>query len=352
MTQLPPLLTAYAATISALLGAVSASAIGCAATRAAKKEAEADKQKQKEQISQKEEQKEGNFAASCDKNGSDDGKNGKNKGESFFRGRSHCDFCGVTLSPADLVPVFSYIFLRGRCRRCGARLSALYPVTEALLAVAFALAFIFFGISAHTAELFVLFSILLYISVYDIKSYLIPDGALILALAVRAVFILTSGNIVGELIRSAVGALSVSLPLLFITLIMERIIGREAMGGGDIKLFFVVGYYLGWSLTLLTLIFACIIGIVFGTIAIGIADKRRGAVRETDNGSDTVSDDNKEKERNNKYISHDSEKTASDGSSGDETAAHMIPFGPSIAAGAAIAALVGEQIIIFYLGLF
>lgn len=73
-------------------------------------------------------------------------------GESVLRGRSHCDVCGHVLAPRDLVPVFSYVFSRGRCRYCGAKLSPRHAVGEAVAALVFVSLLLRYDISLRTLE--------------------------------------------------------------------------------------------------------------------------------------------------------------------------------------------------------
>ena len=149
---------------------------------------------------------------------------------------------------------------------------------------------------------------MLAVSFADIEDYIIPDRFIIAAIVLRVVFILISGDTVPQLIFSAVGGFAVALVLLLIVLIFEKIIHREAMGGGDIKLIFTVGLFLGWKKNVLCLLMACFIGIIFGTVTQKLRKDR---------------DDPK-----------------------------IFPFGPSIAAGAWLSLLFGDTLINAYLSLF
>src|SRR4051812_27470438 len=95
-------------------------------------------------------------------------------GRSVLRGRSQCMRCGHTLSALDLVPILSYVFLRGRCRYCGTKVSIQYPLVEA------AGALLAFGIAALNpaplsfAFYFLVWMTLLFVVVYDLRHYIIP----------------------------------------------------------------------------------------------------------------------------------------------------------------------------------
>ena len=139
------------------------------------------------------------------------------------------------------------------------------------------------------------------ISLTDLYIRIIPNGCLIAAIVARLIYyFLVEGFSVMSFLGLFGNALSISLPLLLLTLLMEKILGKEAMGGGDIKLIFVTGMYLGWAQNLLMLFIACILGIIMG----------QGY---------------KERE---------------------------IPFGPAIAIATVITMLVGEFVIDWYVSLF
>lgn len=227
-------------------------------------------------------------------------------GESIVKGRSHCGDCGHPLGPADLVPVFSWLFLKGKCRYCGAKVSARYPLTELVSAAVFVTVTLKFGLTLELVEMLILAGLLLCISFTDIEGYIIPDRLIIAGIAVRLVFVLISGDILPELGRSLIGGLSISVPLLIVVLLMEKMTGKESMGGGDIKLVFMAGLYFTWTVNLLAFMAACVIGIVSGVIFLRVS-------RSED---------------------------------------RHIPFGPSIAAGFWFAAVLGQPLITWYMGLF
>ena len=222
-------------------------------------------------------------------------------GESVLRGRSHCDACGHVLSARDLVPVFSYLFSKGRCRYCGAKLSSRHVWAEGVSAAVFVSLLVKYDISLQTLEAWLLASILLACAFADLEGYIIPDRFI----AAGIVLFIGSLFFVPEPVKTAVdGALGgfavVGVLLLFVHL-MEKRMGREAMGGGDLKLLFVTGLFFGWKGNLFCLILACLIGIAWGFAA----QKR----------------------------------------------SEPIPWGPSIALAAWVTALFGERAINWYLSL-
>ena len=185
------------------------------------------------------------------------------RGESFVRGRSRCPACSHTLGPADLVPVLSWVFSRGRCRYCGAPVSVRYPVTELLCAALTVSCLLRFGLSALCARNYVFVCCLFCLSLVDLDVCEIPDGCLLISAA--AWFAALPFLRVGA--RAALGnvlaGLCTGAALLLMSMAMDRALGRESMGGGDIKLFAVVGLYLGATATLFALLLSCVLGLVF-----------------------------------------------------------------------------------------
>ncbi len=221
-------------------------------------------------------------------------------GEKIWNGRSHCATCGHPLKAVDLVPVFSYLFLKGKCRYCGEKISPRYMVTEILSALWWLSCVLRFGLTVQTIRALAVICILFALSLVDLESYRIPNGfviALIVVYAVTFPFIeLGIGGADGSTLAAAVlmtqsadgptavfvagktgsalaalgpallqslgGALLLGGGLLVISLLFEKVAGKEGLGGGDIKLFFAVGLYLGPLNGLLCLIISCVIGLL------------------------------------------------------------------------------------------
>jgi prepilin signal peptidase PulO-like enzyme (type II secretory pathway) len=169
---------------------------------------------------------------------------------------------------------------KGRCRHCGEKISRINLYGEMIMGALFAL-LVFLNGNIYFVITYIFFICILYlVTVTDICDQIIPDSALIVAIIVRVVgFVLNYkyefySNVIyiskpaiwSELLRLLIDGLAVSLPLLILVLIMEKILKKEAMGGGDIKLLFVTGLYLGWARNIVVIFFACIIGIIIGCI--------------------------------------------------------------------------------------
>ena len=176
--------------------------------------------------------------------------------EKWWSGRSKCDACGHTLGVLDLFPVFSYLLLKEKCRYCGTRLSKTYVCSEALLGILFVIMVALHGTLDLTLLRDLGFVTVLYgLSLSDLKSYEIPDGFILFGIVWWILFSFSLQGLVSGFVIAA--------SVLMISLITEKVLKKEAMGGGDIKLFFVVGLYLGMLGSLFNLILACLIGLVF-----------------------------------------------------------------------------------------
>ncbi|MBO4914821.1 MAG: prepilin peptidase [Oscillospiraceae bacterium] len=187
-------------------------------------------------------------------------------GESFMKGRSHCPKCGHILGAAELVPVFGWVFLRGRCKACKKPISVRYPLTELGFALITLACLLRFDVSVLFARNIIFLACLYFLSLTDLEAMVIPDGCLIvaaLAWAAAEPFIASSWAEAG---LSVASGLVYGGVLLVLSLIMERVRGKEALGGGDIKLFAVVGLYLGFVGTLFALLLSCVVGLLFALL--------------------------------------------------------------------------------------
>jgi leader peptidase (prepilin peptidase)/N-methyltransferase len=181
------------------------------------------------------------------------------KNESIVTPPSHCTICDRRLTFKDLVPVFSFVFLKGKCRGCGTKINWIYPVMELTTGVLFAFAFWKIGLSFELIVAILFITMLVIITVSDLAYMLIPDKVLlffgVLLIIARAFSPLDPwwDSIIG-----AVGGFGI--------LLLIAILSKGGMGGGDIKLFAVLGLVLGFIPTLLTLFLAAFIGAIVGVI--------------------------------------------------------------------------------------
>jgi len=224
----------------------------------------------------------------------------------WIKGHSVCDHCGHQLGAGDLVPILSWLIHKGKCKYCGEKVPVKYTLIEIAMGVMFAL------IALHHQVLtplilrdWIFVSILLGLSLVDLETFEIPDGFIIAGIANWLVFLLLSGflykkNMVEMLKSDLIGGIGIAGGMLLMSIIMDKIIKKESLGGGDIKLFFVTGLYLGLLNGFLALMMSCVIGLLF--VAIRKSDK--------------------------------------------------IPYGPSIAIATVICMFIGDPIVSWYLSLF
>lgn len=196
-----------------------------------------------------------------------------NTGESAMAGRSRCFACGTKLKWFELVPLLSFVWLCGRCRTCGSRISWQYPLVELCSGIIFYAAYAkwlvaapdFSGViwSASLLWVFAFWSVFLVSAIYDLRHKILPDQNtyLLIIIALLGVMVFDRGRIVQSV---AIGG---ALFLFFASLwLVSR--GRW-MGFGDAKLFFGAGVFLGWPQALLALFFSFWIGAII-SIAIAI----------------------------------------------------------------------------------
>ena len=179
--------------------------------------------------------------------------------------RSVCAVCGHTLGTLDLIPLVSWLCLRGKCRYCGEKISPRYPLTEALLAFVYVSLLWRFDLSIHTVCVAVLCSCLFCLSLVDLETQIIPDRFLVIPAVVRIIELLFEGGI-SALLGGIWPGLVIGGGVLVLSLIMDKVLGKDTMGGGDIKLLAVLGMFLSFPECLLMVVFACVIGIVMASV--------------------------------------------------------------------------------------
>lgn len=187
--------------------------------------------------------------------------------EKWTGGRSHCPDCGHDLKASDLIPLFSYLALKGRCRYCGKKISPRYPSAEAALAVVFVSLLLRYGLSLETPFLMILCACLFCLSLVDLDIQIIPDRFLVIGALSRLVYLLlANGLALGPIWYSLWHGLALGGSVLILSLIMDKVLGKESMGGGDIKLLFVLGLYFDLPCCLFLLIAACVCGILLALL--------------------------------------------------------------------------------------
>ena len=236
------------------------------------------------------------------------------KKESFLKNRSYCPRCKHTLKWQDLIPIFSFLILKGKCRYCKKSISFQYPLVEFAtaslftfiifqnLGFLFSTPFIFWLLSI--CFLFLVSSFLIIIFVYDLKHYIIPDKVIYPAILVSCIWYLISSIFFSShtkyyilnTIYSAFGAAFFFLAIVLLT-------REKGMGMGDVKLAFFMGLLLGFPNILVALFLSFFLGAVIGIILI---------------------------------------------ITGKKTFKSEVPFGPFLVTGTFLALFFGERIIDFY----
>ncbi|MCR5522210.1 MAG: prepilin peptidase [Clostridia bacterium] len=172
---------------------------------------------------------------------------------------SHCMSCGKKLHWYELIPLFSWIFLRGKCRGCKAKISAQYPLVEAANGLLWCLVLFMKGPTLDFVLICALFSALLVMGFIDARTMEIPNGIVIFILLIAVLRALLHIFIYKEPWLDFVLGSVIMGGVFFLILFISN--GR-AMGGGDVKLMFAIGLFLGLKLTVFGLVAACVVGSV------------------------------------------------------------------------------------------
>lgn len=181
------------------------------------------------------------------------------KKEEFVKTASHCMTCGHKLAWYDNIPLVSWISLGGKCRYCKTKLSAQYPIVEALNGVLWLFIFMINGINVNSVLICAMASGLLVMSVIDWRTYEIANGFHFYFGTIALINLTLDCQ---NWLNYVIGFFCVSLVLLAIYLLS----GGRAIGGGDVKLMAACGLFLGWQNVILALAIGCIVGSVIHII--------------------------------------------------------------------------------------
>lgn len=218
---------------------------------------------------------------------------------SFVTGRSFCPKCNEQIKSYDLIPIFSFLFLGGKCRNCHSKISFRYPLIEFIVGILYVFSFYVLGFTLSAILVCALVSILVCVTMVDFDTMEIPDGfnLMLIIPAIAAIFVFPEVSITARII----GLFAVSLPMFLIAWL------TGGFGGGDIKLIAVCGFLLGWQNVLVATFIALVLGAIVGVYL---------------------------------KATHKIEKN------------QPIPFGPYLCAGIYIAILFGNLLVDSYLSLF
>jgi leader peptidase (prepilin peptidase)/N-methyltransferase len=219
--------------------------------------------------------------------------------EFFGRTRSYCPKCGVELRWYHNVPLFSYLFLGGRCGFCKQKISPRYPIVEALNMLLWVASYLVFRITYATLIFDIAISVLIVITFIDLDIKEIPNGSVLILIVLGVLSFFLIPEVVWW--HRLIGAFCVSLPMFIIALITGGI------GGGDIKLFFAAGLLLGYKMILVSALIAVLLGGIGACVLMIFKHAKKGT---------------------------------------------EMPFGPYIAFSIILTAFVGEQLLNGYMSLF
>lgn len=199
------------------------------------------------------------------------------RGEGFVSGRSRCPSCAHPIAAAENIPVVSYVLQRGRCRHCRAAIAIRYPATELATGVLFALAASRFGPSFDAVLFAGFFWILVVLTVIDVEHRLLPNRIVYPAFVVGWAALVVAAAASGDASRLANAALGASIFGGF--LLVVALVVPAGMGGGDVKLGFVLGTFLGYlggpGVVLVAMFLSFLFGAVAGVGVIGGGGSRK-----------------------------------------------------------------------------
>ncbi len=180
--------------------------------------------------------------------------------ESIIKPSSHCDRCGHVLSWYELIPIWSYIFLKGRCRNCKTKLSLMYLFSELFCGILFAISFYSFGFTYNLLIAIILSSVMIIVTVSDLNYMMIPDRFIVIpSVMILLIKLIFAGP--REFFFSLLGGILSFGVMFFIMKFGEYIFKKECLGGADVKLMFLAGISLEPFLCLLVIIVGSMIAL-------------------------------------------------------------------------------------------
>jgi len=193
-------------------------------------------------------------------------------GISIVTPRSRCGSCGRTLSSIDLIPILSWIILRGKCRTCGSAISPRYALVEALQGILYVALFYRFGLSAVTPVMWLFISILTVVFFIDLDHQIIPNKVVLFGLAsglIPVIMYWSQGYPLYESVTWYEPLLGLTVPFLLmlaVALLSVLFFKQSGIGMGDVKIYAPIGLFIGWKLSLMSIWFAFFFGGLFGLL--------------------------------------------------------------------------------------
>lgn len=207
-------------------------------------------------------------------------------GLSIVKPRSRCGTCERTLTAIDLVPILSWVFLKGKCRTCGAKIAIRYPLVEAMEGILFVLVFMRFGFSWMTPIMWLFKAIMTVVFFIDLDHQIIPNKVVVFGLIVGIVpalyhWIQVDGYpfyFTDAFYEPLLGLFAPFTLMLSLALFSVALFKRSGLGMGDVKIYTVIGLFIGWQFSLLSIWLAFFFGGFFGLIWIFILKKPKEAM--------------------------------------------------------------------------
>ena len=224
--------------------------------------------------------------------------------ESLASPGSRCPQCGAPLRWYDNIPLLSYIILGGRCRRCRAAISMMYPLVEFVTALVFLAAYFLFGPSPLLVARLVFACAMIVLFVVDLQHRILPNVITIPGIVAGFVFSLF---LPPGWLGSLIGIVAGGGVLLLMAEMYYRFRKEEGLGMGDVKMLAMIGAFLGWKLMLVTLVLGSFLGSFIG---IGMIALKKGDMK------------------------------------------YALPFGTFLAIGAIVASVSGDAILQWYAGFY
>ncbi len=175
---------------------------------------------------------------------------------------SRCSHCGKPITALENIPILSYLFLHGRCRKCGTHISLRYPLVEAFTALLSALVLWQFGANWQAAAGLLLTWSLIALAFIDADHQILPDDITLPLL--WAGLLLNLNGLYTDLGSAVIGAAAGYLSLWLVYHIFRLLTGKEGMGYGDFKLLAALGAWLGWQALPVIILLSSLVGAVFG----------------------------------------------------------------------------------------
>lgn len=182
--------------------------------------------------------------------------------KSLISPRSHCTHCNHTLKFYELIPILSFIFLRGKCHACHKKISLEYLTYELLTGILFLCSYIKYGFSYEFFILLIISSLVVLIFITDFNYMIILDSPLVISLILIFSLKWYYFNM-QEALFCLVNGLFSFLTMLLIRAIGNKIFKKESLGGGDIKFMFITGMILGYKFTMISLVLATFIALPY-----------------------------------------------------------------------------------------